>query len=81
MCRNKTYQSKTHTNRLTSKSLKNKCVSAKLKIISSILRPNDTDVGGSYRKQTKLIKSNHIILKYKCVYMFEEADEAMQNSK
>lgn len=31
----------------TSKSLKNKCVSAKLKIISSILSPNDTDVGGS----------------------------------
>lgn len=32
----------------TSKSLKNKCVSAKLKIISSILSPNDTDVGGSW---------------------------------
>lgn len=33
--------------KLTSRSLKNKCVSAKLKIISSILRPSDTDVGGS----------------------------------
>lgn len=32
---------------LTSKSLKNKCVSAKLKIISSIRSPSDTDVGGS----------------------------------
>lgn len=33
--------------KLTSKSLKKRCVSARLKIISSILRPKDTDVGGS----------------------------------
>lgn len=43
---------KTHNWR-TSKSLKNKCVSAKLKIISSILRPNDTDVGGSWKKDKR----------------------------
>lgn len=36
--------------RCTSKSLKNKCVSARLKIISSILSPNETDVGGSWKK-------------------------------
>lgn len=44
--------------KLTSKSLKNKCVSAKLKIISSILRPNDTDVGGSWKTNKNTITSN-----------------------
>ncbi len=34
-------------NVLTSKSLKNKCVSARLKIISSMRNPNDTLAGGS----------------------------------
>ena len=33
---------------LTSKSLKNKCVSAKLKIISSMRSPNDTEFGASW---------------------------------
>lgn len=36
---------------LTSKSLKNRCVSAKLKIISSIRSPRDTEVGGSLKKK------------------------------
>lgn len=41
---------------LTSKSLKNKCVSARLKIISSILRPNVTAIGGSWY-ETKITSS------------------------
>lgn len=38
---------------LTSKSLKNKCVSARLKIISSIRSPRVTAMGGSWNENTQ----------------------------
>ena len=56
--------------KLTSKSLKNKCVSAKLKIISSILRPNDTDVGGSWKNKEK---RNHLKLSREMVFYFKRS--------
>lgn len=49
--------------RRTSRSLKNKCVSAKLKIISSILSPSDTDVGGSCKKDKKRLSIDIFIEK------------------
>lgn len=53
--------------KLTSRSLKNKCVSAKLKIISSILRPSDTDVGGSWKNKQE---HNHIKLPRSILFHF-----------
>lgn len=44
---------------LTSRSLKNKCESARLKIISSILRPRVTAIGGSWTDRESLHQRRH----------------------
>lgn len=49
---------------LTSRSLKNKCESARLKIISSILRPRVTAIGGSWTRE------NHYIIAVTTKYFF-----------